>query len=375
MVATLVEWRARRIADPVERLRFLRRVTARPLAAEVKRFKRRARLAVLVVIALLIPLGSVSMAGRLLRAERSLSLKSVRPSPERMPNVWLVESGRDHETYSNGLRVEKRFQTANERRAYPVFDQERPDQPPVWRTDPVGIVYHTTESQLAPFDAGQNRTLRRLGGSLLEFVRRNRSYHFVIDRFGRVHRIVAESDAANHAGASVWEEDGRLYVGLNQSFLGISFESQTRGENDAPAVNPAQVHAARVLTEMLRARFGIAARNCITHAQVSVNPRNMRIGYHTDWAGNFPFVEIGLSENYSRPLPSLYAFGFTYDPAFVNSTGARLWQGLALAEEELRQRASAGETSVQEYRAALRHRYREILAALKTTGAEEEIQP
>ena len=39
----------------------------------------------------------------------------------------------------------------------------------------------------------------RLGESLLEYVRRGRAYHYLIDRFGRVYRVVAESDAANHA--------------------------------------------------------------------------------------------------------------------------------------------------------------------------------
>ena len=31
-------------------------------------------------------------------------------------------------------------------------------------------------------------------------------YNFLIDRFGRVYRVVQESDAANHAGNSIWAE-------------------------------------------------------------------------------------------------------------------------------------------------------------------------
>jgi len=42
-----------------------------------------------------------------------------------------------------------------------------------------------------------------------------------------------------------------------------------------------------MLTDMLRKRYGIPAGNCVTHAQVSVNPSNLLIGYHIDWASSF----------------------------------------------------------------------------------------
>jgi N-acetyl-anhydromuramyl-L-alanine amidase AmpD len=45
--------------------------------------------------------------------------------------------------------------------------------------------------------------LKRIGESLLAYVRRKQAYNFVIDRFGRVYRVVPESDAANHAGNSI----------------------------------------------------------------------------------------------------------------------------------------------------------------------------
>ena len=64
----------------------------------------------------------------------------------------------------------------------------------------------------------------------------------------------------------------------------------------------------------------------------------MLIGYHTDWAGNFPFLELGLRDNYTAPPPSISAFGFDYDPVFVHATGVRLWEGLAVAEDEIRSR-------------------------------------
>ena len=75
------------------------------------------------------------------------------------------------------------------------------------RSEPVGIVFHSTESQQAPFEAGHNETLKKIGESLLDYLRRRRSYHFLIDRFGRVYSLVAETDAANHAGYSVWADE------------------------------------------------------------------------------------------------------------------------------------------------------------------------
>jgi hypothetical protein len=68
-----------------------------------------------------------------------------------------------------------------------------------------------------------------------------------------------------------------------------------------------------VLTEILRSKYGIADVNCITHAQVSVNPNNLRMGYHTDWARNFPFEELGLRHGYQTAVASIAIFGFGFD--------------------------------------------------------------
>jgi len=132
---------------------------------------------------------------------------------------------------------------------------------------PPEIVYHTTESLQAPFESSQNNLLKRVGESLIDYVRRGRCYNFLIDRFGRVFRIVNETDAADHAGHSVWADDRYIYVNLNDSFIGISFEAQTRDGEDRSSAGNAQVRAAAMLTEMLRSRYKIAAGNCVTHAQ------------------------------------------------------------------------------------------------------------
>jgi hypothetical protein len=367
----IVEWRARRIADPVERLRFLRR-SATPVRGGSKGIRRWLVLSVLTV-ALAIPMFNFSMTVSTPPVTAAMLQRTSQPGSGSVNAVWQVERNREYEVYSNGLRIENRFQTPGAPRRYGLIDRKKPDAGFEHEgTEPVGIVFHTTESELAPFSSDQNRTLQKLGMSLLEYVRRERSYNFVIDRFGRVFRIVAENETANHAGHSIWADANWFYVNLNQSFIGISFEAQSVGGRDATGVSPAQFHAAKVLTEMLRSRYGIAAGNCVTHAQVSVNPDNMRIGYHTDWAGNFPFSEMGLPDNYNRPLPSMYAFGFVCDPAFVNASNARMWIGVALAEQETRQSAMAAGMTVPEYCKALQQRYRKELAALRASSAQEK---
>jgi hypothetical protein len=294
-------------------------------------------------------------------------------SADSVPDVWLVDKTSDFETYSNGLRIDDRFVAPNQKRLfYPVYQRNAIDpEQPEFRSEPAGIVYHTTESDQARFTADQNARLKRIGKAVIGVVQQNHSYHFLIDRFGQVFRIVPETDMANHAGYSIWSDNSVLYVNLNSSFLGVAFETQTQ-QGDLPSANPAQIHAARILTEMLRHKYQIPQSNCVTHAQVSVNPDNMLVGYHTDWAGNFPFQAVGLSDNYPAPPPSIYAFGFTYDPVFVHATGVRLWQGLALAEDQMQTQAAARGLSLAQYRAILQKKYKEILAALKRAATAND---
>jgi hypothetical protein len=287
--------------------------------------------------------------------------------------VWAVENGGSFEVYSNGLRVEKQYEAVNRPRSYRVFALANPDGlagPP--QTVPIGIVFHTTESLQAPFEPEQTAVLKRVGESLLEYVRRRRAYNFVIDRFGRVYRIVRESDAANHAGHSVWADEKSIYINLNDSFLGVSFEARTAASGDELEVNPAQVRSAAMLTEMLRSRYRISAENCVTHGQVSVNPSNMQIGYHTDWGSSFPFERLGLPDNYARPLPSLALFGFRYDASFSRRVGARLAESAELAEQRVSDLAGAAGMSLDTYRKLLHGRYLRVSAVLKRTAAHAE---
>ena len=96
------------------------------------------------------------------------------------------------------------------------------------------------------------------------------------------------------------------------------------------------------------------------------------VGYHTDWSSNFPFSELGLDDNYLEPPASIDTFGFSYDSTFINATGTRIWQGLILAEEQVRAQALGQGLSVTKYRKVLHQKYKEILAAEKTNSAVKE---
>ena len=368
----LIELRAKRIADPVARLRYLQK-HLRPLRpARRRRSNWPPILFLLLLASLLVPIYKPSKTEA---RENFVALPRVPTAASGVfSDVWLVEHNKDFEVYSNGLRIDDRYAVSNEpRKSYPVYPRSAIDPAqPESRTGPAGIVYHTTESDQANFEEEETPALKRIGKGVLAYVQRHHCYHFLIDRFGQVYRVVKETDVADHAGMSVWSDNRVVYVNLNSSFFGIAFETQTQPGQELPSANPAQIHSARVLTEMLRGKYRIPESNCVTHAQVSVNPGNMLVGYHTDWAGNFPFLEVGLSDNYTAPPASIYMFGFDYDPVFVHHTGVRIWEGLALAEDEMRTQAAARGLAVTKYRSILRKKYKEILESLKTASISKE---
>jgi hypothetical protein len=278
-------------------------------------------------------------------------------------DVWPVEKNSQFEIYSNGLRIENQFAVSHRPRTYVAFINDNSEGTgSERRSDPAGIVYHTTESLQAPFESSQNNLLKRVGESLLDYVRRRRCYNFLIDRFGRVFRIVNESDAADHAGHSVWADDRHFYVNLNDSFIGISFEAHTAAGETLTSVGSAQIRAAAMLTEMLRSRYKIPAGNCVTHAQVSVNPSNLQIGYHVDWASSFPFEKLGLPDNYATPSPAISLFGFGFDASYEQHAGVRLAAGAVEAESGLMERATRAHLTLAAYRKVLHLRYLRILA-------------
>ncbi len=363
----LVDWLAGQIPNPVTRLHFLRTLTKQyPARRSYKSW-------FMVSFPVMLLLFTAPTSAPRVPTASGIPRLSVKMSPwpaevrvEETPEIWQVESTDAFETYTNGLRIDNRFSVGNRPRSYLAFSATRPDDlRGARRSVPAGIVFHTTESLQAPFESGQNSALKRIGESLLEDVKRKRAYKFLIDRFGRVYRVVRESDAANHAGNSIWSDSDWLYLNLNQSFLAVSFETRTLPGQEEAAVNPAQVRSAAMLTDMLRKRYGIPGGNCVTHAQVSVNLSNMRIGYHLDWASSFPFNQLGLPDNYVLPLPAVSLFGFEYDSDFARRAGTRLYEEAQLAEQVLHDRAAAVNMQVPAYRKALQKRYRMELETVR----------
>ncbi|MGH9595070.1 MAG: N-acetylmuramoyl-L-alanine amidase [Bryobacteraceae bacterium] len=356
----VVNWCADTIADPVHRLRFLQVAARLPDPKPARKY--RSHLFAALVVVLLIAPGwiLVHRAARVAPApapDQPAAQPPPSPHAELVSAVWPVEKSGGSETFSNGLRIDNHYSTTTSPRSYTAFRASEPqDLDGVHRSEPAGIVYHTTESRQAPFDPEQNGVLKMIGESTLEYVRRTAAYNFVIDRFGRVYRIVPEDQVANHAGHSVWSDEQWVYLDLNPSFLGVSFEAET---------SAAQLRAAAMLTEMLRSRYAIRAEDCITHGQFSVNPSNMQVGYHTDWGSSFPFAELGLPDNYARALPAVSLFGFEHDAGFLRAAGGRLAESVALAEENIRRAASASGVPVARYRKTLEERYWAKVAAMR----------
>jgi hypothetical protein len=366
----LVDRVARNISDPVLRLRFLKAVgppIVRTGSIWGRGWRRICLIALAVIFIALILLIPAMLLAR--TRHRDPVRKPAKPTPVAVPaqvpkkppanDVWLVERTGELSTYSNGLRIDDRFLVSTHLRRYQAFPAD--GSAPERRDQPAGIVFHTTESQQAPFEAKANRALRRIGESLLEYIRRRQAYNFVIDRFGRVYRVVPEDEVAKHAGYSAWADDKWRYVNLNESFVGISFEAVSPGAEENAGISPAQTSSAAMLIEMLRHRYPIPAANCVTHAQVSVNPSNMRVGLHVDWAAGFPFEAVGLPDNYAIALPALWAFGLDYDPAYLNKAGPGIRIGIERAETIVSERAAASGVRPAEYKRRLRRRYRELL--------------
>jgi N-acetylmuramoyl-L-alanine amidase len=389
MVVRLVEWRARSFSDPAERLQFLRRRLGSPPANRGSSIRALTRLPILTTLGLAVAgISFMPACRRTLGLALPFVLASAPVTPKAqialpavvhnmaaasLPHVWQVEANRQFDLYSNGLRVENRFQTSTEARSYLAFSRTGTMALARERlTRPAGIVFHTTESHLAPFEEDQNRKLKREGEGMLEYVSRNHSYHFVIDRFGCVFRIVEEADYANHAGNSIWADQSWIYVNLNQSFFGVAFEARSQPKEGELPANAAQVHAARTLTEMLRARYGITADNCVTHAQVSINPGGRSAGNHTDWAANLPYEDLGLTDNYARPLPSVTLFGFSATALLEEARDSPLARGLEAAEDQVRSDAAANNLPENRYRHILQTRYKDAITALHAKGALQE---
>jgi N-acetylmuramoyl-L-alanine amidase len=99
--------------------------------------------------------------------------------------------------------------------------------------------------------------------------------HYVIDRGGKVHQLVPVRLMCRHT------------VGLNWTAIGIEHV----GTSDAQVLgNARQMRASLRLTRWLQARFGIATKNVIGHAESLSSPyhhervKRLRRQTHADWA-------------------------------------------------------------------------------------------
>ncbi|HZH89536.1 MAG TPA: peptidoglycan recognition family protein [Pyrinomonadaceae bacterium] len=314
-------------------------------------------------------------------AQEAAAGSSVKSLPDYRPEkVWLVEQQGNYERYSNGARILTDYETVNHTRGYYVLP---PNQGTMVKAsvreqevhrEPIGIVYHTSESDMLPFTSDNNASIEMRTRGLLEYVRKNKSYNYLIDRFGQIYRVVRDADAAHHAGNSVWSDEEGVYVGLNESFLGVCFETNSKSDSLDEQLTEAQLVAGRLLTQILRSRYNISDAGCVTHGLVSVNPSNMLICYHHDWARNFPFEAFGLSDKYKVAPASVREFGFTYDEDIMEKLGGDVWSGVKIAEEEFLRRAGGLNVTPEEMRRRMRARYQEEMnqtLRLRTTHPAE----
>ncbi|HXG66731.1 MAG TPA: peptidoglycan recognition family protein [Blastocatellia bacterium] len=282
-------------------------------------------------------------------------------SPEK---IWLAEQGEGYEFYSNGARILTEYETDGPARKYYEFDLESPSGEPESLkvgTTPAGIVYHLSEGDQLPFADRYNSSLQKRSRGLLLYAREKKLYNYVIDRFGRIYRIVRDDQTAHHAGNSIWSNGRKLYINLNPSFLGVCFEGAGNAVG-AEGINEAQIYAARALTLVLRARYHIEDANCVTHGLVSVSPAYRLMGHHTDWVAGFPYEALGLSDKRETNLAAISHLGFAYDRNYLAAAGGKTWPGLVRAEAALRASAGKNGLTAEAQRQALYQVYQQLYA-------------
>ena len=282
--------------------------------------------------------------------------------------VWLVETDNGVEKWSNGCRISKRYETGNRPRSYYTIPRRSEIAGDQVSDKIVGILYHTPENYMYDFNPENNKAIQNGSRGLLEHVRGHKKYNYVIDRIGEIYRIVRDDHTAYHAGDSLWADSKNTYVFLNESFLGVCFESKFDGATSLEQIlTKAQINSGILLTEVLRSRYNIDDANCTTHGLAAVDPETMLIARHHDWVHFFPFEMMGLSNKYKVRPPNMTDYGFTYnEDLLAKKLGHKLWEGASTAEEEFNRQAELARVSPDELRLKLRDRY--ITQRNKTLG-------
>jgi N-acetyl-anhydromuramyl-L-alanine amidase AmpD len=290
--------------------------------------------------------------------------------PFKPETIWKYETKGGYEKWSNGCRISTEYEIDNRPRAYYTIPRGVETDGDQFSDKIVGIIYHTPESGIVPFVPDNNETIQKNSRWLLETVRERKLYNYMIDRYGDIYRIVRDGHAADHAGYSIWADAKNTYVSLNDSFIGVCFESKFDGTETLDEIlTPAQINAGRLLTDVLRTKYSIDDANCTTHGLVAVDHEKMLIARHHDWVRNFPFEAMGLSDKYKIHPPSMSDYGCTYDVDVLAKLGNKLWEGALTAEEEFKRRAEKARVSPDDLRRKLQARYNSQCAKARALRA------
>jgi N-acetylmuramoyl-L-alanine amidase-like protein len=272
--------------------------------------------------------------------------------------IFFMETENGFEKWSNGCIISTKYETDNHPRGYYTIPRGEGSDGEQKTNKIAGILYHTPESAMFDFDPENKNTIQQGSRGLLALVQRHKKYNYMINRIGEIYRIVRDDQAAIHAGHSLWADDKNTYVLLNESFLGVCFESKFDGASSLEEIlTPAQIRSGKLLTDVLRTKYNIDDANCTTHGLVAVDRAKMLIARHHDWVRFFPFEEMGLSDKYRIHPPNMVDYGFTYDNDVMAKIGNQLWEGATTAGEEFRKRAERAGLSPDDMRNKMRDLY------------------
>src|SRR5262245_21717985 len=185
--------------------------------------------------------------------------------------VWFVGKEGEYEKWSNGCNISTKYETNNHPRAYYTIPRGSETDGDQYGERIVGILYHTPESYMFKFTEDNSKEIQQGSRGLIELVQRDRKYNYLINRIGDIYRIVRDDQAAYHAGNSLWADEKNTYVLLNESFIGVCFESMFEGASSLEQIlTEAQIISGRRLTDVLRTKYNIDDANCTTHGLVAV---------------------------------------------------------------------------------------------------------
>jgi N-acetylmuramoyl-L-alanine amidase-like protein len=301
------------------------------------------------------PTASAGVLGSAIVGEMDKIKEKQPPSDYRPEKVWMLYKKGNEEKWSNRARIRTELEVDNKPRKYFAIPRGSESAGGQLRSNVVGIVYHTSESHILPYDAEFNKDLVRTSQGLANYIRSKKAYNYLIDRSGDIFRIVRDDQVANHSGNSVWADGRYTYVGLNDSFIGVCFESSVNSPEEK--LTDPQIKSGKELTDVLRNKYNIEDVNCTTHGLVSINPKTMMIAFHHDWVRDFPFAKMGLSDKYKVPPANISEYGFTYDEEIMEKLDGKLWEGARIAEEIFKKRADSANLDVQTLRENMRDRY------------------